>query len=36
MSKIKVKLIFRPVPLIGDLGRFLEAFNQSIFIYTRF
>ena len=27
MGKIKVKTIFRLVPLIGDLGRFLQAFT---------
>ena len=32
MGKIQAKTIFRLVPLIGDLGRFLWAFTLNILV----
>ena len=35
MGKIKAKSIFRLVPLIGDLGRFLQAFTLKIPVFEQ-
>ena len=35
MGKIKAKSIFRLVPLIGDLGRFLQAFTLKILVFKQ-